>query len=446
MKITMKKTLLSVSILFASNQASAAAFQLAELSTSGLGRAYSGEAAIADNAAVVATNPALMSKFKTMQFSAGSVYVHSRVRMEGPVTAKLAGATLAKESANKESVVPGSSVPNMYFVAPLNDKFAVGGGMNVNFGLKSEYADDYNAGVFGGTTDLTALNLNLSGSYRITEGFSAGLGINAVYASAKVERRAGIIDTALSNAMQSPAVRAALSNSTEKTTVLTHLQDKAAWAFGWNAGLMYEINERNRFGLAYHSKIDIDFKDRNALSYKQTATGIGPYVAEGGLVLKLPAYWEFSGFHQLTDKFAVHYSYKYTEWKRFKNLHATYTDGQLAFHKDENYRNNSRIALGATYDVNEQLTVRAGIAYDEAAATRKHASASIPDTNRTWYSVGATYKFTPNLAVDLGFAHLRGKRLNFTEEQTIAGLLNVKAEYHSKARANLYGLNINYSF
>ena len=47
----------------------------------------------------------------------------------------------------------------MYFVAPINDKFAIGGGMNVNFGLKSEYSNTYDAGTFGGTTDLSAINL-----------------------------------------------------------------------------------------------------------------------------------------------------------------------------------------------------------------------------------------------------------------------------------------------
>ena len=57
------KTLLAMTTLLAASGANAAAFQLAEVSTSGLGRAYAGEAAIADNASVVATNPALMSLF-----------------------------------------------------------------------------------------------------------------------------------------------------------------------------------------------------------------------------------------------------------------------------------------------------------------------------------------------------------------------------------------------
>ncbi len=444
------KTLLSSLLLTAAGGASAAAFQLAEISTVGLGRAYAGEAAMADNASVVATNPALMSLFKTNQFSVGGIYVDSKIRMSGDVVAKMSSlGTIAKGNADNSDVVPGSLIPNLYFVAPVNDKFAIGGGMNVNFGLKSKYDDDYDAGVFGGKTELSAVNLNLSGSYRVSQGLSVGAGVNAVYARAKVERRAGILDTALDNvAIVIPALAEKVSvmgDGIEKSTVVTRLEDKNAWAFGWNVGALYEFNARNRIGIAYHSKLDIDFKDNTASSY--LPIGTQDYVGEGGLILHLPSYLEVSGFHQLTEKFAVHYSYKYSKWSRLKNLHATYNNGQVAFHKDEEYDDNSRIALGATYDVNDDLTLRAGIAYDEAAALTPYASAAIPDTNRTWYSVGATYRFTPNLSVDVGFAHLRGKKLNFTEKQLLAGgLVTVEANYHSKATANLYGLNLNYSF
>uniref|UniRef100_UPI003AF068B7 porin n=1 Tax=Haemophilus sp. TaxID=740 RepID=UPI003AF068B7 len=315
----------------------------------------------------------------------------------------------------------------------------------------------YNAGVFGGKTDLSAINLNLSGSYRVSQGLTAGVGLNAVYAKAEVERRAGILSDAVKNVAPlvpvlvragriSPNAAASLAKlqGVNKETVLTHLQDKNAWGFGWNAGLMYEFNANNRVGLAYHSKVDIDFEDDNAVSASRTIRGQGP--AAGGLTLHLPDYLELSGFHQVTDNLALHYSYKFTHWSRFKELHATFNDGELAFHKDEKYRSNSRYALGATYNVNEKLTLRAGIAYDEAAAPTEHASASIPDTDRMWYSVGATYKFTPNLSIDAGFAHLRGKKIHFTESQSIGGLATVTANYTSKASANLYGLNLNYSF
>ncbi|MCK9063271.1 OmpP1/FadL family transporter [Haemophilus influenzae] len=444
------QSLLATAMLLAAGGANAAAFQLAEVSTSGLGRAYAGEAAIADNASVVATNPALMSLFKTAQFSTGGVYVDSRINMNGDVASSVTGTimiTTKNGSASARNVVPGAFVPNLYFVAPVNDKFALGAGMNVNFGLKSEYDDSYDAGVFGGKTDLSAINLNLSGAYRVTEGLSLGLGVNAVYAKAQVERNAGIITESVKIAQDALKVvkpKTVIPDYlTSKDKSVVSLQDRAAWGFGWNAGVMYQFNEANRIGLAYHSKVDIDFTDRTATSLESEVIEAGK---KGDLTLTLPDYLELSGFHQLTDKFAVHYSYKYTHWSRLTKLHASFEDGKKAFDKELQYSNNSRVALGASYNLDEKLTLRAGIAYDQAAS-RHHRSAAIPDTNRTWYSLGTTYKFTPNLSVDLGYAYLKGKKVHFKEVQKVAdGQIITTANYTSQAHANLYGLNLNYSF
>ncbi|POR98279.1 outer membrane protein transport protein [Haemophilus influenzae] len=444
------QSLLATAMLLAAGGANAAAFQLAEVSTSGLGRAYAGEAAIADNASVVATNPALMSLFKTAQFSTGGVYVDSRINMNGDVDASIkATMNMTKYgSASWRNVVPGAFVPNLYFVAPVNDKFALGAGMNVNFGLKSEYDDSYNAGVFGGKTDLSAINLNLSGAYRVTEGLSLGLGVNAVYANAQVERNAGIIADTVQDQQIQKALKAVDSKTvipdyvTSKDKSVVSLQDRAAWGFGWNAGVMYQFNEANRIGLAYHSKVDIDFADRTATSLEAGVIGAGK---KGDLTLTLPDYLELSGFHQLTDKLAVHYSYKYTHWSRLTKLNANFEDGKKAFDKELQYSNNSRVALGASYNLYEKLTLRAGIAYDQAAS-RHHRSAAIPDTDRTWYSLGATYKFTPNLSADLGYAYLKGKKVHFKEVQQVGGHIITNANYTSQAHANLYGLNLNYSF
>lgn len=295
---------------------------------------------------------------------------------------------------------------------------------------------------------MTAINLNLSGAYRVTEGLSLGLGVNAVYAKAQVERNAGTI----ADSIQDQTVKNAFSVLSEelkhlpqylssKDKSVVSLQDRAAWGFGWNAGVMYQFNEGNRIGLAYHSKVDIDFTDRTA-----TSLGVGK---KGDLTLTLPDYLELSGFHQLTDKLAVHYSYKYTHWSRLTRLYASSENGKKAFDKELQYSNNSRVALGASYNLYEKLTLRAGIAYDQAAS-RHHRSAAIPDTDRTWYSLGATYKFTPNLSVDLGYAYLKGKKVHFKEVNAIGDertlTVNTTANYTSQAHANLYGLNLNYSF
>ena len=305
------KTLLASALTLAAGGASAAAFQLAEVSTSGLGTAYAGAAAVADNASVVATNPALMTKFQGVEMSVGGVLVDTDLHVRGT--------TALGNSANQNNVVPTKVIPNTYFVAPINDKFAVGLGYNVNFGLSTEYSNSYNAGTLGGQTELQAHNFNLSGAYNIGNGFSFGAGVNAIYSKAEVRRtlgdqvavtKAGAVRaqagaTALQHlpaayqslslttlaaaqpankqlqaiAAQFPvgttAAQAAnslnvlatsLSSYTKETEVTRITGDK--WSFGWNAGLAYELNENNRWGLAYHSAVDVKFKGkyRNALS------------------------------------------------------------------------------------------------------------------------------------------------------------------------------------
>lgn len=489
------KTVLASLATLSAAGANAAAFQLAEISTSGLGTAYAGNAAVADNASVVATNPALMTKFKQVEISAGGVYVDGDVNIEGKLNS-------TGTDASHRNIVPNAILPNAYIVAPINDRFSLGGGVNVNYGLKSEFSPNYSAGFFGGRTELSAVNMNLSGAYNLGHGFSIGLGINAVHAKAELERYLGAVGNALKARVnanrtelnQAIATLTFLESSIadaqeegEDTTLLSatkagalsQINSKLAaagltgvtinsaaqlrgliagvdslqpnqtihklkgdkWGFGWNVGLLYEINENNRLGIAYHSAINLKFNGKYSnnvampLPVVNTITG-GAEIG-GSLQLKLPAYWEVSGYHKLTDKLAAQYSYKRTDWSSFKSLDAYAQNGNRLFHKTENFNDSQRIALGFSYDVNEMLTLRTGIAYDESASVT-NPSISIPDTDRVWYSAGATVRFTPNLSADIGYSHLRGSKISFNED----GL----ATFKSKAKANLYGLNLNYKF
>ncbi|MCT8679592.1 outer membrane protein transport protein [Glaesserella parasuis] len=420
------KTALASIFTFSAAGASAAAFQLAEVSTSGLGMAYAGNAAVADNASVVATNPALMTKFKQVEISAGGVYVDADVDVEGSFKGSFnrtvnerAIPSSATGNANAKDIIPSAIVPNLYVVAPISERFAVGGGVNVNYGLKSEFEKTYSAGVLAGKTKLSAVNYNFSSAYDLGYGFSFGAGLNAVHAKATLERHFGAL-----NPMAPTATASRLKG------------DK--WGFRWNVGLTYDINENNRLGVAYHSPVDLRFKG------KYVGTQSANVEIPGRLNLELPAYWEISGYHKLTEKLAVQYSYKKTHWNSFRELRATDNNGKVLLQKDKKFNNNSRIALGVSYDVIEALTLRAGIAYDESASVA-HPSISIPDTYRTWYTLGATYRFTPNLSVDLPYAHLSGSKNTFTESQVTA-VTSAVGEFKVKSTANLYGLNVNYKF
>ncbi|MFU2055357.1 outer membrane protein transport protein [Gallibacterium anatis] len=450
----LSKTLLASLVAVASQGAFASAFQLHETSTSGLGRAYAGDAAVAENAAVVATNPALMTFFKQPEISIGGIYVRPNIDLKGTA--------LGQFNADANDIATKEVLPYIYAVYPINDRFAVGGGVNVNYGLATEFNNSYNAGFFGGKTDLTAINFNLSGAYRVSNNFSIGAGVNAVYADAVVDRRVGVLGLGGAALLAQKAQAAAAQQNTAAAqqyatmaqqvksldqSAILHKLTGDTWGYGWNVGAVYEFNENNRIGLSYHSHISLDFdgdytSDVPTNIRKVLLNDPNNYTS-GSLKLPLPAYWEVAGYHRLLPKFAVTYSIKRTEWSRFKELYA-HNGGNKIFRKVENFQDTTRFALGFIYDVNEALTLRTGIAHDETAVPQGYHSISIPDTDRMWYTFGATYRFTPNLSVDAGYAFVKGKNLSFDEFDQENP--SVKGSFDSKSTAHLFGLGLNYRF
>ena len=82
-KTRLTQSALAVAVAMVSTQAWSAGFQLNEFSSSGLGRAYSGEGAIADDAGNASRNPALIMMFDRPTFSGGAIFVDPDVNVTG---------------------------------------------------------------------------------------------------------------------------------------------------------------------------------------------------------------------------------------------------------------------------------------------------------------------------------------------------------------------------
>ena len=388
-----KKSLIATAMTLASTQTFAAAFQLNEHSASGLGRAYAGEAAIADNAAVLSRNPAAMTTFDKMALSVSGTYIKPDVDVAGDI---YAGPTKLAPSSESD-IAPDAFVPATYFIQPLNDQWAWGIGLFSNYGLSTEYSKTFAAGAGAGDTELLTFNINPNIAYRINSSFSVGAGINAVYAAAELNRYAGALSAAIPGA--------------NSDTRLAHLKGDT-WGFGWNVGTLYEINDNNRLALTYRSQVDLSFDGDF-----QGATS-GNRVVDGNLKLDLPAQAEFAGYHRLNQQFAVHYSVNWTDWSAFQELKATSSNcaGGVCLQKDEKFKDSARYALGGTWYVNPSWEARIGFAYDNSPIEPEYRSLSIPDSDRVWYSAGATYHIDQDMSVDFGMAYLDGKEVDVNEK------------------------------
>ena len=396
-----KKSLIAAAVTLASTQTFAAAFQLNEHSASGLGRAYAGEAAIADNAAVLSRNPAAMTTFDKMALSVSGTYIKPDVDVAGDI---YAGPTKLAPSSESD-IAPDAFVPATYFIQPLNDQWAWGIGLFSNYGLSTEYSKTFPAGAGAGDTELLTFNINPNIAYRINSNFSVGAGVNAVYAQAELNRYAGAL---------APGLTAKTGVPHNSDTAIAHLKGDT-WGFGWNVGALYEINDNNRLALTYRSQVDLSFDGDF-----QGATS-GNRVVDGNLKLDLPAQAEFAGYHRLNQQFAVHYSVNWTDWSAFQELKATSSGcnmpGQpgVCLNKPEKFKDSTRYSLGGTWYVNPSWEARIGFAYDNSPIEPEYRSLSIPDSDRVWYSAGATYHIDQDMSVDFGMAYLDGKEVDVNE-------------------------------
>ncbi|EFB72209.1 long-chain fatty acid transporter FadL [Providencia rustigianii] len=415
------RSALAIAVAVMSSNAVAAGFLLNEYSTSALGRAFSGAGAVGDNASEGNRNPAAMMLFDRPTMSIGAVYIDPTVDIKGRDS----------DAFTANNIAPNALVPNAHFIFPINDKWAVGTSMTTNFGLATDFHKDYAAGPIGGKTDLKTVNLNLSGAYRINDNFSFGVGANAVYADAEITRHAG---------KNIPSL-----GITPSTTAAKLKGDD--WGYGWNAGLLYEINPDNRLSFTYRSKVKVKFEEgKYSNDLPKLVGGLGGETVKGTLDLNLPDIWEFSGYHKVDPKWALHYSVSYTGWSTFKDLTAyEKSNGKELFHKPENFDDAWRLALGTTYFYDDNWTFRTGIAYDESPVPSKYRSISIPDQDRYWLTAGTTYAFNKDASVDLGIAYMHGKKVNIDEKLDEKNPNSV-VRFKSEGSAWLYGVNFNYTF
>ncbi|OIN12900.1 outer membrane protein transport protein [Oceanisphaera psychrotolerans] len=412
-KKTFNLSMLAASITVVAGQVHAAAFQLAEQNTTGLGRAYAGEGAIGDNASVLGRNPAAMTLFDRPALSTGSIYINPDVDVTDNETGEQA-----------HDIADAAVVPFVYYVHPVNEQWVAGFGAFTNYGLATSYSPEFSAGEIGGKTSLETINLNPNLAFKASEHVSLGAGFNAVYADAEFIRYAGQKGAGLPGG---------------RSTEIANLAGDD-WGYGWNVGLLLAADDHNRWALTYRSEIDLTLEGQYS-GLKATTPGMAE---PGKLDLTLPAIAEVSGFHRVQPDWAIHYGIMWTEWSSFKELKALGPQGNEQLQKNENFDNSWRISVGATHQLNEQWTLRGGLAYDKSPVPEAFRSISIPDVDRTWYTLGATYAYSRNLSVDAAFAFLKGSKVAVEQEESAFSPSDY--DMTSGGDAYLFGLQLNYLF
>ncbi|MGO2498158.1 MAG: outer membrane protein transport protein [Vibrio litoralis] len=409
---------LASALLIASPSVFAAGFQIAAQSATGVARAYAGDGIIADNASVMAINPAAMALFDKTSFTMGASGIRPNISVkDGNYQSNVNsnGGDVSYDDAGAWAVAP-----NMFLIMPLNDKWAVGAGMYSNFGTASEFDSSF-PGEYGGKSSIISAELALAASYRLNDQWSFGAGLDIIYGHGEFKRSLSI-DGNKDISIETPSKLVPDINATipfDRTINVADV-DAVGAGLGWNVGTTYELNENNRWGISYHASPEIHAKGK--------IDGPGGITLADEIVVPLPDFAQISGYNRFEGtKFAISYTVQWTDWSKFDELATAGPD--ISLQKFE-WQDTWSYAIGGTYYLNDKWTLRAGYMFDQGAQDAV-TTIAVPDSNRNWLSAGFSYAPTKDSTIDFGFTYLLGVDVDTHEEHP--GISSIDATTHTDA-------------
>lgn len=346
-------------------QTYAAGFQLSEQSAIQMGRAMAGAGIVGDDLSAVHYNPAGMTLLSGTRMQATGTWVAVNLDYEG------------NYGQSENGRLKGQTIPAGFITHQINDSLWAGLGLTVPYGMGTEYGEGWEGRERGTESMILTFDINPNLAWKVNDKLSVGGGISLQYAKAELG--------------MGPMQANVKGDS---------------WAWGWNVGLMFQPVETVRLGLAYRSHIAHNAEGHTDVKGLQNLT------SDMKVRIKTPDTITFSATWEATDALRLSGTARWSKWSNFHSLDVQNLD--LAGPQfsstvvENNWDDTWFFSVGADYKLNGQWTIRGGVAYDQGPVENQYRMAVIPDTDRVWFSGGASYKYTDNLTFDFGATYIKG--------------------------------------
>ena len=242
----------------AAGQALGSSFALQEQSGSGVGNAFAGGAAVAEDASTIYTNPAGMSRLPGIQGVVAGDVICLSAKFSDNGSLPAAFQPLGDNGGNAGTC---AVVPSLYLAVPINKQFAFGLGIGAPFGLKTEYDTSWLGRFQAIKSEVKTLNINPALSWKVTDMVTVGAGVNWQQIKATLTNAVNY-SGALAVAAQQAAETGLIPPSVIPPILAgtAGLESQAAVngsdsAWGWNIGVLIEPDKDTRIGAQYRSTI-----------------------------------------------------------------------------------------------------------------------------------------------------------------------------------------------
>ncbi len=373
----------------------AAGFQLTEQSSLGLGRAYAGAGIVGDDLSAVHYNPAGMTLLEGTRVQAGFTWIALNADIDGV------------NGQSENGRLKGQAIPTGYVTHQVNDNLWLGFAMSVPYGMGTEYDKNWWGQHRGTNAKIYTFDMNPNIAWKVNDLISVGAGVSVQYA--KADLGMGVMQ----------GIHGEI--------------DADSWDWGFNLGLMISPTDTLRFGLAYRSAIEHNAEgDFNLSVNSPMQFGL---TLPSSATVKTPDTVMLTGTWEATPDLRLSGLIRWANWSNFDTLtikndtsgltgllgslgsigvtlpgSVTQMLGALGQYDIQNkWQDTWLFSVGADYRINDAFTVRGGIAYETSPIDDQTTRmAVIPDTDRLWLSLGATYHFNKQLQFDMGATYLMG--------------------------------------
>ena len=358
--------------------AQAGAFLIREQSTIGTGLSTAGAAADGAGMGSAFWNPATITDYPGWQSSWSVTGIFPSANITANAGSTLAGAPfdLSPQSGN---IGRNALVPASYNSYQVNDRLWVGYSTTAPFGMVTKNPPVWAGNVFGMTSKVTSFDINPTIAYKITDTISVAAGLQVMWFGAR-----------LTSAIPFSSGVATLKG--------------ISWGYGFTLGTTWKPVDGTEVGLGYRSSVQENLK--GSLTY---GSSVGPFLGQYPAQEKvdLPDTLTIGLRQRITPDFTLLTGFEWDHWSRLGTVPVVYAgSGVVPQNIPFDYNDGWLASLGGEYKWNQNLTLRAGLGYEKSPIDDANRQIRLPDADRIWTSIGASYKVSDKISLDFAYSHL----------------------------------------
>lgn len=369
----MKKSILICLGLFISQSTHASGLYFYEIGTEDTALAGAGQAARAQDASTIVTNPAGMTRLPDHMFTGGLQ------AMDGDISYKMDEGSRGKSPGDIMRIFPNASA---FYSQKINDDLFAGIGLYGNYGLGTDYGNWAGDRLIKKST-MAALTVSPSLAYKLNDRLSIGGSVNVNYGFLSLTRNVDGDD------------------ETEKDH---------DWAMSYRLGLLMALTDQTRAGMTWTSKTEYDF-DIDAKARFPNLPNV-EYDLPISAQVRAPQQIMLSLVHDINQQWSVMGDLGWQDWSQFGSPQVSVSGQDID--KANRLKDSWHTALGVQYRPTEQWRLNAGVAFDSTIyESQSDVALTLPTGDEWRFATGAQYQVTPqsNIGFAVSYLHMQSSRV-----------------------------------